>query len=64
MSVMNEFELLLSAKMQGGLSSVFSGGCGSVISAKRRERKLVAYAEKTRHEAGLFLVGAKVPSAH
>jgi len=56
MSVMNEFDLLLSARMQGGLSSVFSDGCGNIISVKRRERKLVAYAKKVRHEAGLFLV--------
>jgi hypothetical protein len=54
MSQMNEFDLLLSAGMQGGLSSVFSDGCGNMISVKRRERKLVAYAEKPGTRPGFF----------
>jgi hypothetical protein len=62
MNQMNEFDLLLSGRMQGGLSSVFSNGCGNVISVKRRDcgrERACGRCRKTRHKAGLFLVGAE-----
>jgi hypothetical protein len=64
MSQMNEFGLLLSARMQGGLSSVFSDGCGNVISVKRSgcggSKLRMADAEKPGTRPGFFWLVRKL----